>query len=274
MSKKANQIIDLGFLRGDSAGKDLSGLFAASVASESDLQQATLISIDRLLDNPYQPRLEANDESINELSGVIKSQGFQGVLMARPDPDRHGHYQITAGHRRREAARRAGLSTLPVVLRDLTDEEMVTLAITENIQREDLSPLEEGKIYILMNDEMGYTHEQIAREVGRKRGYIENRIRVARAPGDIQALIQAKPDSIRAVASLIKGEKRRGSRHHHRWFAERQANRGRPARLYRVGLRLAWGHTSQALGRGMAEPGQGQGRRSLQREGFFQGQRS
>jgi ParB-like chromosome segregation protein Spo0J len=93
---------------------------------------------------------------------------------------------------------------LPVVVHDLSEEEMVTLAITENIQREDLTPLEEGKIYLLMSDEMGYTHEQIAREVGRKRGYIENRIRVARAPGDVQKLIQAKPDSIRAVATLIK----------------------------------------------------------------------
>ena len=91
-----------------------------------------------------------------------------------------------------------------MVVRDLTEEEMVTLAITENIQREDLTPLEEGKIYLLMSDEMGYTHEQIAREVGRKRGYIENRIRVARSPKDVQELIQAKPDSIRAVATLIK----------------------------------------------------------------------
>jgi ParB-like chromosome segregation protein Spo0J len=96
------------------------------------------------------------------------------------------------------------MALLPVVVRDLTDEEMVTLAITENIQREDLTPLEEGRIYLLMAEEMGYTHEQIAREVGRKRGYVENRIRVARAPGDVQELIQAKPDSIRAVATLIK----------------------------------------------------------------------
>jgi ParB-like chromosome segregation protein Spo0J len=96
------------------------------------------------------------------------------------------------------------MALLPVVVRDLTEEEMVTLAITENIQREDLTPLEEGKIYLLMSDEMAYTHEQIAREVGRKRGYIENRIRVARSPRDVQELIQAKPDSIRAVATLIK----------------------------------------------------------------------
>jgi ParB/RepB/Spo0J family partition protein len=207
MAKKGNQTIDLGFLKGESEARrttDLSGLFAQSVATVSDMQQATMVRIDRLLDNPYQPRREIRDDSVEELAGVIRSQGFQGVLVARQAPEQPGFYQLTAGHRRREAARRAGLHILPVVIRDLTDEEMVTLAITENIQREDLTPLEEGKIYLLMSHEMGYTHEQIAREVGRKRGYIENRIRVARAPQDVQDLIQTKPDSIRAVATLIK----------------------------------------------------------------------
>ena len=204
MPKKARATIDLGFLRGDDKGTDLSGMFAASVANESEMQKATMLRVDRLADNPYQPRAQAGAEGLEELAGVIKSQGFQGVLIARPHPSENGSYQLTAGHRRRDAARRAGLHTLPVVVRDLTDEEMVTLAITENIQREDLNPLEEGKIYLMMAEEMGFTHEQIAREVGKKRGYVENRIRVARAPEDVQALVMAKPDSLRAVANLIK----------------------------------------------------------------------
>ena len=209
MTKKGNQTIDLGFLREDDAhahGTDLSGLFAQSVTTATEMQQAVMLRVDRLLNNPYQPRAEISDDSIEELAGVIRAQGFQGVLVARPAPERSGFYQLTAGHRRREAAKRAGMPLLPVVVRDLTEEEMVTLAITENIQREDLTPLEEGKIYLLMSDEMGYTHEQIAREVGKKRGYIENRICVARSPSDVQALVQAKPDSIRAVATLIKVE--------------------------------------------------------------------
>lgn len=202
--KPKTAAIDLGFLRGDGQRTDLSGMFAQSVASESEMQHATLVPLERLGDNPYQPRAEVSSEGIEELASVIRSQGFQGVLIARPHPRQDGSYQITAGHRRRDAARMAGLRTLPVVVRELTDEEMVTLAITENIQREDLTPLEEGRIYLLMSDEMGFTHEQIAKEVGKKRGYVENRIRVARAPEDVQALIQKKPDSIRAVANLIK----------------------------------------------------------------------
>ena len=202
--KPKTTTIDLGFLRGEGQRTDMSGMFAQSIASESDMQQAALVPVDSLHDNPYQPRMDSPAEGILELASVIKSQGFQGVLIARPHPKEEGAYQLTAGHRRREAARRAGLRALPVVVRELTDEEMVTLAITENIQREDLSPLEEGKIYLLMSEEMGFTHEQIAKEVGKKRGYVENRIRVARAPRDVQALVQAKPDSIRAVANLIK----------------------------------------------------------------------
>jgi ParB family chromosome partitioning protein len=204
MPRKTKQPINLDFLQGNDARTDLSGLFAASVSDAADVQQAISVPIDRLLNNPYQPRMDANDDALGELAQVIGSQGFQGVLVARPDPANPGFYQITAGHRRREAARRAGLSTLPVVVRDFTNEEMATIAITENIQREDLTPLEEGKIFLLMAEEMGYTHEQVAREIGRKRGYVENRIRVARAPIDVQALVSVKPDSIRAVATLIK----------------------------------------------------------------------
>jgi ParB family chromosome partitioning protein len=192
----------------DEPGKDMSRLFASSLSPDSSVQhgehQATMLPIDRLHDNPYQPRSTTQEEALDELAAVIRSQGFQGVLTARPHPERKGHYQLTAGHRRREASRRIGISTLPIIVRELTDEEMVTLAITENIQREDLTPLEEGRIYLLMSDEMGFTLEQISREVGKKPGYVYNRVRAARAPADIQALVEAKPDSLRAVANLIK----------------------------------------------------------------------
>ncbi len=171
---------------------------------KDDTEQAILVGIERLHDNPYQPRLKADDTNLKELAQVIKSQGFQGVLVARPHPDMSEHYQITAGHRRREASKQAGLSMLPVVVKELSDEEMAGLAITENIQREDLTPLEEGRIFLLMAEEMDYTHEQIAREIGKNRGYVENRLRVARAPEDIQALVSQKPDSLRAVSNLIK----------------------------------------------------------------------
>src|SRR5437764_4225041 len=95
---------------------DLSDTFAASVAEAADMQHATMISIDKLRSNPFQPRMEMNEETLNELSQVIKTQGFQGVLVARPHPTEMGDYQITAGHRRREAARGSGSTVLPVVV--------------------------------------------------------------------------------------------------------------------------------------------------------------
>jgi ParB/RepB/Spo0J family partition protein len=171
---------------------------------KNDVEQAILVELDFLQDNPYQPRLKADESNLKELAQVIKAQGFQGVLIARPHPQQPGQYQLTAGHRRREASRQAGLTMLPVVVKELSEEEMAGLAITENIQREDLTPLEEGRIFLLMAEEMEYTHEQIAREIGKNRGYVENRLRVARAPQDIQRLVAEKPDSLRAIATLIK----------------------------------------------------------------------
>ena len=202
-SKKKLKPVDLNF---DEPGKDLSRLFAASLSKTPDVRHAEMLSIDRLLDNPFQPRISMHEESLQEFADVIRGQGFQGVLTARHHPERRGYYQLAAGHRRREAAKRAGLLTLPIVVMELTDEEMVTLAITENIQREDLTPLEEGRIFLLMNENMGYTLEQISREVGKKIGYVYNRLRVAKAPLDVQALVEAKPDSLRAVANLIQVE--------------------------------------------------------------------
>jgi ParB/RepB/Spo0J family partition protein len=183
-------------------------LITTTLISEGkdNLHKVQPIALSFLEANPYQPRLEINPETLAEFAEVIRQQGFQGVLIARPHPAKPGYYQITAGHRRKAAAELAGLTVLPVMVRELIDEEMAALAITENIQRDDLNPLEEGRIYQLMLNEMDYTQEQIAKEIGKNRGYVVNRLRVANAPADVQALIIAKPDSLRAVSTLIKEE--------------------------------------------------------------------
>lgn len=206
MPKRAARPLDLGFDSDTEQAPSLTRLFAASTAKESEMQRATMVEVDHLSDNPFQPRLDMDEQALDELAQVMKLQGFQGVLVARPTPLQDGNYQLTAGHRRREAARRAGLRVLPVVIQDLSDEEMVVRAITENIQREDLSPLEEGKIYLLMSEEMDYTYAQIAKEVGKTVSYVRNRLGVARGPEDVQILVQKKPDTLRAVIYLSKVE--------------------------------------------------------------------
>jgi len=201
LAAKRNKAVNVDFLREDGPEADLSSIFARSV---SDTAPITQVALDHLLDNPYQQRAQLDTARLAELADVIKGQGFQGVLVARPHPTRRGFYQLAYGHRRREAAKLAGLTVVPVQVRDFSEEEMAELVITENIQRDDLTLLEEGRTFQLMIDTLRYTQEQVARAVGKTRGYVENRLRVARAPEDVQALVVAKPDSLRAVSALIR----------------------------------------------------------------------
>nr|MDQ2806064.1 ParB/RepB/Spo0J family partition protein [Chloroflexota bacterium] len=191
---------DVGFLTRSAAPSRESDLFATATAAHTPV--SALVPTD-LEDNPYQPRLRIDPAGIQELATVIQTQGFQGVLVARPHPTTRGRYQLAWGHRRRDAAQAAGLATIPVMVQPLTDEDMLEVALTENIQREDLTPLEEGMTFNLMLTKLEYTYEQVAGAVGKGKGYVQNRVRLARAPADVQAFITRKPDSLRAVATLV-----------------------------------------------------------------------
>jgi ParB/RepB/Spo0J family partition protein len=189
------------------AGTLKSGAFTADeLESEERLSQEQIQSIplERLVDNPFQPREEvAIDDELHELAASIKANGFQGVLTARPALDREGYFELAYGHRRREAARLAGLTHLPMSVRELTNKAMAGIAAVENIHRKDLTILELGRLFARMLDE-GYTQEDIAGQIGKDRGYVVNRLRVARAPADVQQLVLEKPDSLRAVSTLVK----------------------------------------------------------------------
>src|SRR4051794_8006445 len=156
---------DVSFLTGPALA---SPVFARGA---SDVAPAREIALDLLDDNPFQPRERVDPDQLAQLTEVIGAQGFQGVLVARLHPTQPGRYQLGFGHRRRNAARDAGLRTVPVQVRDLADRDMVEIAITENIQREDLTPLAEGRTYLLMKQQLGYTQEQIAAAIGKTRGY-------------------------------------------------------------------------------------------------------
>ena len=189
------------------AGTLKSGAFTADELEAEEqfaLESVHSTPLERLLDNPYQLRGEiAVDEELHELAASIRANGFQGVLTARPAPEREGYFQLAYGHRRREAARLAGLTHLPVSVRELTNRAMAGIAAVENIHRRDLTVLELGRLFARMLDE-GYTQEDIAGQIGKDRGYVVNRLRVVRAPADVQQLILEKPDSLRAVSTLVK----------------------------------------------------------------------
>lgn len=189
------------------AGTLKSGAFTAGeleLETQLPQEQVQPLPLERLVDNPYQPREEVVvDDELRELAASIRANGFQGVLTARPALDREGYFQLAYGHRRREAARLAGLTHIPVSVRELTNRAMAGIAAVENIHRKDLTILELGRLFTRMLDE-GYTQEDIAGQIGKDRGYVINRLRVVRAPLDVQQLVLEKPDSLRAVSTLVK----------------------------------------------------------------------
>lgn len=167
-------------------GKGLDAIF-----SENDMEDknsAVAIKIGEIEPNRDQPRKNFDDESIAELADSISKHGVLQPLLVRPIIG--GGYQIVAGERRWRAARMAGVQEIPAVVRDLTDSEVMQLALIENLQREDLNPLEEAGGYQALIEEYGFTQEDIARTVGRSRPAVANALRLLSLPEDIRAMVQ------------------------------------------------------------------------------------
>lgn len=172
-------------------GKGLDALIpggkTASVSSGSGtgVQQAPVESIKR---NPRQPRLTFKDEELNELAASIKEHGVIQPLIVMPNND--GTFVLIAGERRLQASQRAGLRTVPVITRQANNQELLELALIENVQRADLNPMEEAEAYRHLADDFGLSHEMIAKRVGKSRVAVTNTIRLMNlADGVKQALV-------------------------------------------------------------------------------------
>ncbi len=136
----------------------------------------TSIPVDRLFRGPHQPRLRIRDEGIDELAQSIRAQGVIEPVVVRPRPA--GGYEIIAGERRWRAAQRAGLAEMPAVVREADDRQAIALALVENIQREDLGPLEEARALKRLLEEYALTHEQVGDAVGKSRVAVTNLLRL------------------------------------------------------------------------------------------------
>jgi ParB family chromosome partitioning protein len=171
------------------------------------------IALDYLHDNPFQhlARPVLDEEALEDLAGSIRQNGFYGALLARPEGRGSNEYQIAYGHRRREAARRAGLKTLPVKIMDLTDLQMAQLMASENFSREDLTPLGEANIVGHLYTDQNMSIEQIAAAVGKKRGWVQPRIALYQAPQDVRQLVEQKPQAL-SHARLLQQVKDAGER--------------------------------------------------------------
>ncbi|MBN2497688.1 MAG: ParB/RepB/Spo0J family partition protein [Deltaproteobacteria bacterium] len=163
-------------------GRGLKALIPVSDKARADVGVFEC-PVESLTPNEKQPRQSFDEAKLRELTESVRSQGVIQPLVVRADG---GRYQIVAGERRWRAARLAGLKTVPVVVKDLGESQMIEIALIENIQREDLNPLEEAEAYRQLVDEYGLTQEQLAKRVGRQRSTVANALRLLKLPEDVQ----------------------------------------------------------------------------------------
>lgn len=157
-----------------------------SAASASNVASETKLPIEDIVPNPNQPRIHFNETELRELSESIQEHGVLQPLLVR----KHGNgYEIIAGERRYQASKLAGLEELPVIIKDVNDEEMLALALIENLQRSDLNPVEEAKGYRQLIDASGMTQEALSKAVSKSRSAITNSLRLLDLPEVVQQMI-------------------------------------------------------------------------------------
>lgn len=158
------------------------------------------IPINEIRPNPYQPRKEFDKEALQELADTIKTHGIFNPLLVRKSI--HG-YDLVAGERRLRAAKLAGLETVPAIEVEFNDQMMMEISILENVQREDLNPIEEAQAYDSLIRKLGYTQEQLANRVGKSREYCANTLRLLKLPEDVQKMVIDKKLSMGHVRALL-----------------------------------------------------------------------
>jgi ParB family chromosome partitioning protein len=180
-------------------GRGLGALLSAegvSIATEDSSE----VPIDLIDPSALQPRTVFDDAKLDELARSISANGVvQPILLRR----KGSRFELIAGERRWRAAQRAGLTKVPAVLRNFSDDKVLEIAIIENIQREDLNPIEEARAYKKLIDTLGLTQEMVADRVGRDRSYITNYLRLLRLPEDLQELLQVSRLSTGHARTLL-----------------------------------------------------------------------
>ena len=173
-------------------GRGLSALFGDEKPKNKpqEIRQSNTVSISDLTRNPYQPRQHFSEEKLEELANSIKKNGIIQPIAVRPNKVENGKYEIVAGERRWLAAQKAGLHEIPVTILDLSDVESLEVAIVENIQRDDLNPIEEARGYKRLNEEFKYDHESISKLMSKSRSHVSNTLRLLTLPKDVVAMLE------------------------------------------------------------------------------------
>ncbi len=170
------------------------------------------VPLDQIERSRFQPRTEFDAAELHELAESIKQRGVVQPLLVRPLAGAPGRYELIAGERRWRAAREAGLASVPVIIRQATDQEVLELALIENLQREDLNPIEEARAYRQLATQFQLTQEQIAEKVGRSRAAVANAMRLLDLPEEVQSWVASDRLSVghaKAILGLAIAEEQR-----------------------------------------------------------------
>jgi ParB family transcriptional regulator, chromosome partitioning protein len=168
-------------------GKGLGALLPGPEAEHAGPDRALEVAVQALEPNPFQPRTRLRPAALEELTASIRESGIVQPILVRSLAN--GRYQIIAGERRWRAAQKAGLATLPVTVREVPEGQLLELALVENIQREELSALEEAQAFHRLQEELRLTQEEVARRVGRERSTVANTLRLLRLPARVRELL-------------------------------------------------------------------------------------
>ena len=169
-------------------GRGLSSL----IGETKSTNQSNVIQINNIVKNRFQPRKIFDENKLNELTNSIKERGVLQPIIVRKHYKNDGKYEIIAGERRFLAAQKAGLEEVPVVITNVDDLKSLEFAIIENVQRDDLNPLEEAQSYQRLIDEFSYDHEKVSKFIGKSRSYITNSLRILTLPKEVLNLIETR----------------------------------------------------------------------------------
>jgi len=200
------------------ARTDFRGVAARRLSEERELSPAIIsllsseghgrstgvrvIPVERIVPNPDQPRLAMDATMLEELAASIREHGVLQPILVRPLGN--NEFQLIAGERRWRASKAAGQATIPALVEEIDDDTALEIAIIENLQREDLSPLDEAAMFDRMVKDHGYSVRKLAQKLGKDKGYLENRLRLADAPDEIRELVSLRKDTLSHAYELMK----------------------------------------------------------------------
>lgn len=183
--------------------KAKSTMGAEKLLRNEDSKQVVEINLDDIRPNPYQPRHNFDSKALRELANSIQASGvFQPIIVRQP-VSKANQYELIAGERRYRAAKMAGLHTIPALISQLNDAETMEAAVIENLQREDLTPLEEAQAYDSLMAKLNFTQAQVSEKLGKSRPYIANYLRLLRLPKTIKDMLQAGDLSMGQARTLL-----------------------------------------------------------------------